>query len=201
MTSVSAELIALVGVEQPRERTVPSNWQELCTCGHLRRYHAQSVGGTAPEHPEGVPSAVPYVFHGCIGELPPKGTVRRAIEPQKDGPPLMREVPTCPCTAHRPVALVDRPSRYFNQKRPIDRSDLGRHPFLLGMRAYRTRLLKVKAVDGDTDKRDAEFDRRFTWMDGARICSIVNCKATEDVWPCFINDDDVSELRCPKHRR
>jgi hypothetical protein len=200
MTSVSAELIALVGVEQPRQRPVSSNWQELCICGHLSRYHAQTVGGTAPAHPEGLPSAASYVFHGCIGELPPKGTVRREVKTQKDGTPLIREMPTCPCEEFRPVARVDRPSRYFNQKRPIDRSDLGRHPFLLGMRAYRTRLLKVKAVDGDTDKRDAEFDRRFAWLDGKRVCSLSKCTATEDVWPVFVDDRDHSELRCPRHR-
>ena len=202
MDSVSAELAALVGVESTAsERPEIHNWREICCCGHLVHYHCVSTGGTAPERPSGLPAAIPYVFHGCIGELPPKGTIRRAIDPpgRRPGADLARW-PTCPCTEHRPVARVDRPSRFFNQKRPANREDFTRHPFLTGMRAYRTRIGRIKAIDGDIAKRDAEFDRRFEWLDGKRMCARGKCTETADVWPVFVDADDRSELRCPQHR-
>src|SRR4051812_15666124 len=111
MTSVSAELAALVGIESTAsERPEAHNWRELCVCGHLDRYHSESVGGMAERPgPGGLPLDVPYVFHGCNGELPPRGTIRRVPERQDNGPTLVREMATCPCEEFRAVARVDRP--------------------------------------------------------------------------------------------
>jgi hypothetical protein len=83
-----------------------------------------------------------------------------------------------------------------------DRANVARHPFLVGMRAYRTRIGKFKSMVGHSDKADAEFNRRFEWLDGARMCSVARCRtSSEDVWPVFVDGDPAqSELRCSTHR-
>jgi len=199
--SSSSELDALLGTAHTKivEITTAEKWSTVCTCGHLDRYHSESTGGTAAR-PLRLPERVTWTFHGCRGAIPYRGFKDREPVPQEDGPPIVREQPTCPREEFRPVAKVDRAGRYFNQKIPRDREDPARHPFVTGMRAHRTRISKLKSVAGDPAKRDREFDRRFTWLPDARVCSISSCTETADVWPVFVDADDRSELRCPKHR-
>lgn len=197
----ASELNAILGTITPSDTATPrQNWETVCVCGHLERYHSESVGGTAEPPSYERDRGLPYAFHGCRGELATKGFVVRSHVRQDNGPPVLTENPTCPCREFRPVAEVDRVNRMFNQRRPKDRSDRGRHPFMTGCRAMRTRISKLKAVDGDPAKRDAEFERRFHWLDGARVCGAPECTATDDVWPVFVDDRDRSELRCEKHR-
>jgi hypothetical protein len=103
--------------------------------------------------------------------------------------------PTCPCTEMRPIAKVDRPNRYFNQRLN------DRHPFLVGVQAFTTHLSRRKAALDDPDWPAAEFDRRFIWIPEAQRCSISGCKATgDDVLPAYVNGDRDSAMRCSKHR-
>ena len=189
-------------------RSGDSNWHELCTCGHLDRFHPDTIGGTIPvadpvekTWPGGEEGAVVTVLNGCVGALPPRGfeyetvTFNREVFTQ-----TITRHPTCPCTEFRGVARVDRPNRYFCQRMPKDREDQLRHPFQAGIRAFSTHLGKRKAAQSNPDWATAEFDRRFTWLPDARVCSLSKCNATADVWPVFVDADDRSELRCPKHR-
>jgi hypothetical protein len=169
-------------------------WVELCVCGHVAMAHSPSIGGSYAL-PEATETGV-HRFHGCRGEL------RRGQEPaetfsREDDRAVHTLVATCVCEQFRPVARVDRPGRYFNQRRPTDRDDLARHPFLSGMRAFRTRISRFKTIAGDPKKTAREFDKRFEWLD--RSCA--SCGATgSEVWPVFVDPVDHSELRCPAHR-
>ena len=87
----------------------------------------------------------------------------------------------------------------FNQRMPTDRTDDDRHPFVVGLRALTTFLSRRKAALADPSWTKREFDRRFTWLDGKRVCGISRCKETADVWPVFV-DGERSELRCGPHR-
>jgi hypothetical protein len=112
---------------------------------------------------------------------------------------VLRVNPTCPCVTFQPVARVDRPNRYFCQRMPLDRSDPMRHPFIIGMKAFATHLSRRKDAAADPAWADAEFDRRFTWLDGVRVCGLAKCTTTDGVWPVFVGGDR-SELRCAAHR-
>jgi hypothetical protein len=114
-----------------------------------------------------------------------------------DGSVYLALEPTCPCRTFNPVAEVDRPGRYFHQRIPRD----GRHPFPLGMRAYFTRILKFKDVNGDPDLAAAEFDRRFRWLDGQPTCAKCGAHGADrdDIWPRFVIDSGhQSAMRCDK---
>lgn len=196
------------GFFHPRpERTVYHNWHELCVCGHLDRYHSSSVGGSYRlaepriQRFRGEEVTITTVFFGCKGAMPGRDVETETMSVDREARTMVNRInPTCPCDDFRPVATVDRPNRFFNQRLPRDRADHARHPMTVGMRAFLTHLTRRKAAQTDPAWADAEFDRRFTWLTDARVCSISRCKATDDVWPVFVSADDRSELRCPKHR-
>jgi hypothetical protein len=202
---LSDELTDLVGdgvVPYIQERR---RWLGLCVCGHISTQHSQSVGGEYIPAPltDTTPPTIER-FDGCRGAL--AGGRKPTEEYVREGDVIVKlTLATCPCERFRPIAKVDRPGRFFNQAIPRDREDYIRHPFLTGIRAYRTRISKFKAIDGDPVKTAAELDRRFEWLPGARICSISRCKATDDVWPVFVSEGSDgtrshSELRCLAHR-
>jgi hypothetical protein len=159
------------------------NWIEICVCGHAGVMHGPSAGGTygGPEWGKTV--------EGCVGPPPERGTPRTRIQP--DG--MMHLKATCPCIVYRPVAEVDRPARYFRQK-TYTKDQI--HPMVRGLKAMRTRLDNSKGFAGQGAE---EAERRFRWLDGARKCRV--CGAKDDtVWPSYVNDDRLSQLRCTEHR-
>jgi hypothetical protein len=192
------------------ERRTIHNWHELCVCGHLDRYHSESVGGTyrLPEpfirSIAGEAVTVSTVFAGCTGAMSNRGFEAQTETVDRESLTILNRInPSCPCVEFRAVAKVDRPNRYFNQRMPRDRSDAARHPFVTGVRAFTTHLSKRRAALSDPTWPDREFDRRFVWLDDARVCSISKCRETADVWPVFVITDPadgLSELRCPAHR-
>ena len=198
--------------DRPTVRESTHNWCELCTCGHIGRYHAPTVGGgylvkePYPKHMGGGRTAtITTVFDGCVGAVRTRGTEMITVESMDRDAGTMNERinPTCPCTAFRPVARIDRPNRYFNQRVPIgrNREDPTRHPFMVGLRAFSTHLSKRRAALADPAWPAAELERRFTWLDGARVCGLSKCRETAEVWPVYIDGDAArSELRCPAHR-
>jgi hypothetical protein len=182
------------------------NWHELCTCGHLDRYHSETVGGAFKLPPSttaragGQTFTTVHLLNGCVGAVPYRGAQSETVDTNRETMVTTRTlIPTCPCTEFRPVAKVDRPNRMFSQRIPADLGDRARHPFMLGIRALSTFLSKRRAALADPSWPTVEFDRRFVWLDGARVCGISKCKETDDVWPMFVHEDR-SELRCPKHR-
>jgi len=197
---------------RPSGRRIPHNWTELCVCGHLDRFHSTSSGGIyqVPEPKTSVQRGeewtVTVIFDGCVGAAQARGNDDITWTSDRDALTNVGRVnPTCPCTAFRAVAKVDRPNRMFNQRMPADPTDRTRHPFLVGCRALLTFLSGRKAADPDRGGKPewatAEFDRRFTWIEAARVCSISRCTETgDDVWPCFVDGEALSELRCGSHR-
>jgi hypothetical protein len=186
----------------------PPVWYELCVCGHLDRYHSPAIGGTfevVPTEEKTFPDGRRMVYHhvveGCRGAMVNRGQVTTRDDREETEELIIRTetfVATCPCNDFRPVAKVDKPNRYFNQRIPItDRTDPLRHPFQVGIRAFTTHLTKRRAALSDPTWAEREFDRRFEWT--ARRCAISKCTATADVWAVFVNDR-LSELRCPAHR-
>jgi hypothetical protein len=194
---------------EPRDRQPTHSWHGLCVCGHLDRYHSESVGGLY-ELPEprlqkigGQDVTVTTLFHGCVGALRPRGFVEVDITADREAKTMVHKINvTCPCEEYRGVASVDRPNRFFNQRMPTDRSDPLRHPFMVGIRAFSTHLGKRKAAQEDPDWATAELERRLTWNTRSipRQCEISSCHKSDDVFPVFVNDDGASELRCPNHR-
>lgn len=193
--------------DRKTERRPIHVWNELCVCGHLDRFHAPAIGGsyripqpqTGTDRPQSVTRTM--VFGGCLGAVRPRGFEELTQTANDDVTVITFRInPTCPCEEFRPVAKVDRPNRYFCQRIPADR-DSDRHPFVIGLRAFSTHLGKRKAAETDPGWPAAEFDRRFQWIEGARVCGQPKCKATDGVLPVFLGaTGDRSELRCPKHR-
>jgi len=201
--------------ERRAERRPTHVWHQVCVCGHLDRYHGPAIGGgyRLPEPKtqsiRGEQVTVVTVLGGCVGALKPKGFEETSTTADRDDRRILHRLnPTCPCTEFRPVARVDRPNRYFNQRIPADRTDPARHPFAVGLRALATHLSKRRAAQADPDWAAAELDRRFRWLDAddpderpVRACARPRCRATgAEVWPVFVDGTDRSELRCPKHR-
>lgn len=198
------------------DREQHHNWLALCVCGHTARYHSPSTGdgasyrvsetSTTLSPRDGAEWTNLTVFDGCVGALKPRGFEEITNDRDEDTHTVTARIhPTCPCTEFRPVAQVDRPNRFFNQRMPRadNRPDPARHPFQVGCRALRTHLSKRKAAQKDPAWADREFDRRFGWLPDARVCGISRCTETDDVWPVFVDTDrasDRSELRCAKHR-
>jgi hypothetical protein len=183
------------------------NWQELCSCGHLGRYHAETIGGIYRIPPVrtqtvgGETVSVTTEFTGCVGALPVRGFETETMTVDREAHTIVNRINvTCPCSRFTPVARIDRPNRYFNQRMPRDREDASRHPMVVGVRAFMTHLSKRRAGLADPTWPDREFDRRFQWLDGARVCAISKCQEGADVWPVFATADGFSELRCPAHR-
>jgi hypothetical protein len=183
------------------------NWHEVCVCGHLGRYHSESTGGLyqlpAPrtQTAGGEEVTVTAEFTGCAGALPVRGFETETMTIDREAHTIVNKVnATCPCDSFRPVAKVDRPNRYWNQRMPPDREDAARHPMVVGVRAFMTHLSRRRAALSDPSWAEREFDRRFLWLDGARVCAISKCSETVDVWPVFVTDALLSELRCPAHR-
>jgi hypothetical protein len=188
-------------------QTTAHNWHELCVCGHLDRYHSESIGGAYQLKEPSIRSlageavTVTTVFTGCAGAMANRGFEAQTETMDREARTIVNAVnPTCPCTEFRPVARVDRPNRYFNQRMPRDRKDIARHPFQVGVRAFTTHLTKRRAALSDPTWPDREFDRRFAWLDGVRVCAISKCTTVDDVWAVYVNAADLSELRCPAHR-
>lgn len=196
------------GVHSQTAAEARHNWAKLCVCGHLDRYHSPTVGGLyvlpAPfvkSNRAGVDYTLSTLFHGCVGALKRRNADHATVTTDTDAHTVTTTIhATCPCEEFRPVARVDRPNRYFNQQLPIDREDPARHPFNTGVRAFTTHLSRRKAATADPEWAAAELERRFTWLDGARECSLSHCLELADVWPVFVNGDGLSELRCPAHR-
>jgi hypothetical protein len=189
-----------------RTTVTPSNWQTVCVCGHLSRNHATVTGGDyrVPENgtqmSRGVKWATVTAFEGCVGALRPTGFEEETIVADREHLVVTRTVhPTCPCVRYQPVAKVDRPNRYFNQRVPADRKDPSRHPMLIGLKAFRTHLSRRRAALADPTWPDREFAQRFLWLDGARVCGLSKCRVTDGVFPIYV-DGSRSDLRCPKHR-
>lgn len=192
-----------------RDRQPTHHWYELCVCGHIDRYHSPSTGGqyriteeTSVKILGGVEWTVGEAFFGCVGALHSRDFEEKTanVDHEKHINILVTN-PTCPCTEFRPVARVDRPNRFFNQRMPKDQADPDRHPFVVGLRAFRSFLSNRVAAKKDPAWTDRELDRRFLWDETKRRCSISRCKVTgEDVWPCFVDGDGLSELRCGPHR-
>ena len=157
-------------------------WVEICVCGHEKAMHGPSAGGDygGPEWGKTV--------DGCAGPPPSRNAPKKRME--ADG--MVHVDPTCPCTVFRAVAEVDRPGRYYRQKTwTRDRV----HPLIRGLQAQRTRLANSKKHH---DAPDAELERRFRWLPGAQKCRV--CKKTgDDVIPCYVNDERLSQMRCPDH--
>jgi hypothetical protein len=195
------------------ERKAPlphQNWCQLCICGHLDRYHSPSVGGAyqLTEHRtqtiRGQEVAITVAFFGCVGALKARNFEELTYsEIDREHNTMVERINvTCPCEEFRPVVTVDRPNRYFNQRMPNDRVDPARHPFMVGIRAFMTHLSKRKQAVANPDWYAEEFDRRFVWIEGKRVCGMSRCTETDDVFPIFVTDtgDGRSELRCAKHR-
>jgi len=188
--------------------TGPHNWQLLCTCGHLRRYHSEDIGGAfvlaSPIDKtlgDGRQFSYRQRFTGCRGAMVSRGVPTAREENDTAGDPVTRIeilLPTCPCTKFREVAKVDRPNRYFNQRVPDKKDDPLRHPMTVGLRAMSTFLSRRRRALSDPSWAAAEADRRFEWTH--RRCALSKCEETDDVWAVFINSDGDSELRCSKHR-
>ena len=190
------------------DREQYKNWHELCVCGHLDRYHSPSVGGTyrlkephTQRVDDGDPVPVTSAFFGCNGSMPGREFESETTTVDREARAIVVRInPTCPCETFTPVVRVDRPNRYFNQRLPRDRTDHARHPLVVGVRAFMTHLSRRKAALKDPAWVEREFDRRFTWLDGKRICGLAKCTSTDDVWPVFVVDGERSELRCGAHR-
>lgn len=186
-----------------------SNWVEVCVCGHTTLGHSTAIGGRwlLPD-PEPIPVKGTtetgmriHVADGCTGAMPTRGVELETSTINREARTwTVTHTPTCPCSQMRPVALIDRPNRYWNQRVLADR-----HPFSTGTRATLTHLSKRKAADpdrgGDPAWAEAEFERRFRWIEKAQRCSISGCKATgDDVLPAYVNGDRDSAMRCSRHR-
>jgi hypothetical protein len=208
-TSTRDEIIALHGEDffHPSTEQEPfHNWTEICVCGHISKYHSPSTGGSyrlSEEHTQvirGEPVRFITEFDGCRGALPGRGFETETVTLDAEARTQVTRINvTCPCTKFRPVVRIDRPNRYWNQRLPRDREEVARHPMLVGVRAYMTHLAKRKAALSDPSWADREFDRRFIWIDGARVCGLSQCTTTDGVWPVFV-DGEISELRCVAHR-
>jgi len=195
-------------------RSGPANWFELCLCGHLSKHHSATVGGAyrlveqRPKHMgSGRTVMITTMFDGCVGAHYPRNAEKIVTENVDREANTMTErvIVTCACMKFQPVARIDRPNQYFRQRTPPvgDRENPLRHPFVVGVKAFTTHLSKRRAarpeLGGDPAWVDAEFDRRFVWLDGARVCGLSKCTETDGVWPVYV-DGDRSELRCPQHR-
>jgi hypothetical protein len=189
-----------------RSITEQHNWTTICVCGHTRHYHGREIGGDyrvpepTPRRIGGQMITVQTVLDGCRGAMPGRGFETETEVADYEALTMTTVIhPTCPCREFRPVADIDRPNRYFNQRLPVDRHDRDRHPFLTGLRAFSTHLSKRRAALSNPAWAEQELERRFAWIDGARVCGISRCRETDDVWPVFVNEDQ-SELRCAAHR-
>ena len=136
-----------------RERAGYHNWFKICTCGHLDRYHGESIGGAyrvPPPFPRsigGLEVTVSAALDGCVGAMPDRGFQTETKMMDREARTQTTVVhPTCPCVEFHAIADIDRPNRYWNQRLPIDRKDHGRHPFLTGLRAFSTHLSKRRAA-------------------------------------------------------
>ena len=163
-------------------------WVEICVCGHEKTYHGLNNGGTYGGTPDGIDYGM--TVDGCAGALPGRDRDPRRIQP--DG--KVHVVPTCPCPRHRPVAEIDRPWRHFHQK--VWTKDRV-HPMTRGLKAMITRLNNSKTFAG---KGAEEMDRRFRWIDNARECRVCGIE-NDTVWPSYVNDGRLSQMRCEEHRQ
>lgn len=153
------------------------NWVPLCVCGHPGSFHGRGIGGSPPSDDMDA--------DGCRGASPGRATLPSTRTP--GGTVLL--APTCPCRRYRPVAEVDRPGRTVRQRAAAD----GVHPFMKGLKAFRTRLERSKTVQDPA----AEFDSRFRWT-VERACSV--CGTTgPTVWPTLAGDEPGGSLRCEAH--
>lgn len=167
--------------------TRAQKWDELCVCGHLKQHHGPSIGGTFPK--KNAATGIPQTLTGCTGGQRRRGEPIRYI-PDPTTKTLTVLV-TCDCPAHRPVARVDRGGVVFRQRGGTSPEQ---HPLMIGLRALRSRLGQLKSVSDP----EAEFERRFEWVDDARRCAICGT-AGDGVWPIRVDGSD--EMRCARHPR
>lgn len=205
---INEQMASMFGEDwgRPSEATVSrrTNWERLCCCGHLERHHPAAFGGlyTPPADGEmtfrGTTVKIVHVTEGCRGAMPASGFELEIHTMDREaGVQTVTWSATCPCREFRPVATVDRPNRYFNQRVLADRP----HAFATGLRAFRTFLNGCKFAKLDPDWPAAEMVRRFVWIDGAQRCSLSRCKTVGDtVFPTYINAIMDSGMRCEKHR-
>lgn len=177
-----AQLIAEGGGHPDGDRG--TRWARICVCGHAEEYHGPAIGGTYGGKEWG------HTSKGCMGAVPGRDHPRPGLTDDK----LLDNVPTCPCPEFRPVAMIDRPGRYFRQ-RVWTRDRV--HPMIRGLKAQHTRLANSKAYG---DCADEEAERRLRWLDGARKCRVCDWTG-DDVWPSYVNEGRLSQMRCEEHRR
>jgi hypothetical protein len=206
---ISDELKTTFGADfftRKREPAGYHNWCTICMCGHIDRFHAELIGGTyqvpvpEPRSVGGQMVTVQIQVDGCLGAMPTKGFTAETVTMDREAltHTTVRHA-TCPCTEFRPVANVDKPNRFFNQRLPVDRDDRERHPFMVGLRAFSTHLSRRRAALSNPAWAEAELERRFSWIEDKRVCAIGRCRETKDVWPVLI-DGELSEMRCSAHR-
>lgn len=165
----------LAGLPEPPPKGKP-RWVPLCMCGHTVEYHSEYEQRD-------------YLINGCRGATP------RRNDPPPTYDPVARKMrlpATCPCTLFRGVAEVDRPGRIFRQQ-VWTRDDV--HPFVRGLRAFRSRLGNMKMVkDANT-----EFERRYRRIEGTWVCAV--CKeAGDSVRPSYVSENRHTQMRCELHR-
>jgi len=194
---------------EPRRWGRQPSWHDLCVCGHIDWRHGRPIGGSFLEEEDdrtigGQPVHYRRTLNGCAGAMAFRGFDKEDRDlDHVAGTAVVTVKTTCPCVKFQPVARIDRPGRYFNQRIPRDLTAYARHPFATGVRAYLTFLSGQKSGNpdkgGDPDWVPAEFDRRFVWLD--RRCAHLTCHTTAEVWPVYVDADPArSELRCPLHR-
>lgn len=194
-----------------RVREATGTWHRICVCGHQERYHSERIGGTAPAREQDKTNTI-HVTVGCHGEVWGRGR-SMAEHSMEDKLPVVTKVATCPCLKFQPVAEALDPRFRFRQRRPTVKGSSARelnylrHALMTGVRATETMVRKLKVVASAkvTDRQreelvEREMQRRFRWIEGARVCSVRNCdREGDDVWPIYVTGDQ-SELKCGLHR-
>ncbi len=218
--SASAYFKAALGGSFDVTRKPPTEvWHQICVCGHPGNKHSPAAGGNYP--PEKVPKDTPKVVYAlelCYGQPKARSgseSIFERVGKSDDGRARLRLIPTCPCDEFRPVLEVRDPRFRFYQRRPTTESRSGirdydphRHALMVGLRATRTSVSKMKTVklaaaEGKSKEQIEElindtFNSRVRTLDTWR-CMAPDCDATDGVLPVY-DENDRSELRCSEHR-
>jgi hypothetical protein len=156
-------------------------WVAICVCGHPRWAHPASQGGERDF------AALNILVEGCVGPSPGRGRKPR-MQPLDESTGTMLQLATCPCREWRPVLELDRP------RSPIFWPTVGETPGLIvTLRAFRTSQQRHGAGD-------SEAEARLRWLPDARVCGRCGTNGS-DVWPCYVDDERTTEMRCSEHAR